>query len=88
MTEEVEKYLQPVLIHYDHFKQRAYTELLDVWPRFDNYNHFEKFVILNLVIIAIYLICSFIASFSPKAIYEKIMKIVFDLPPIKNVIMS
>jgi hypothetical protein len=62
----------------------AYSELLDYYPRFGNYNRFEKFVILNLVIIAAYLIISCLRSFSFKRISNRVMKFVFTLGPVKN----
>jgi hypothetical protein len=46
------------------------------------------FVILNLIIIGIYLLVSWVTSISPRNIYSKIMKLVFDLPPVKRFILS
>lgn len=80
--------MEQALLQYDHLKQDAYTQLLTVWPRFDNYNHFEIFVILNLLIIATYLVFSFISSFSLKSFYSKFMRLVFDLPPIRKYILT
>ena len=54
----------------------------------ENYNHFELFIILNLIIIGTYLLTTWIASFSLKRVYGKVMKLVFDLPPIKKYLMS
>lgn len=73
-----------LLTHYDHLKQEGYGLLTLYWPRFDNYSYFDKFVILNLIIIGTYLIFSFFASFSIKRLYERIMKIIFNLPPIRR----
>lgn len=88
MTEEIQKHLSWILVQYDHIKQDSYSRLITTWPRFDNYNYFEKFIILNLIVIGIYLFLSFIASFSIKSMYAKIMKLVFDLPPIRKYILS
>ena len=40
MTELLQSYLQTLLVHYDHAKQLAYQQILEVYPRYDNYNHF------------------------------------------------
>ena len=88
MTEEIQKTLSWALVQYDHLKQDAYSSLITCYPRFDNYNYFEKFVILNLVVIGLYLLLSFLASFSIKNLYAKLMKLVFDLPPVRKYILS
>ena len=88
MAEEIQKYVSWMLIQYDYLKQEAYGRLINTWPRFDNYNHFEKFIILNLVIIGLYLILSFLTSFSFRNMYAKLMRLVFDLPPIRKYILS
>lgn len=40
MTELLEPHLQWLLVQYTHAKELAYNKLLEVYPRFDNYNHF------------------------------------------------
>ena len=86
MSTDIEYYLSWLLVQYDRIKQETYEQLIHFWPRLDNYNHFEKFIILNLLIIATYLTFSFIKSFSIQGIYAKFMKLVFDLPPVRNYI--
>ena len=88
MTEEIQKTLSWALVQYDHLKQDSYSRLITSYPRFDNYNYFEKFIILNLVVIGLYLLLSFLTSFSIKSLYAKLMKLVFDLPPIRKYILS
>jgi hypothetical protein len=61
-----------------------YGEFTTYYPRFDNYNRFEKFIILNLVVIAIYIVFTFLSSFSIKRIYKKVVKFVFSFGPIRR----
>lgn len=61
-----------------------YALLLSYYPRFDNYNQFEKFIILNLLIIATYILCSWVNSISPKRIKTAIIRLVFSLGPVKK----
>lgn len=61
-----------------------YALLLSYYPRFDNYNQFEKFIILNLVVIATYIVCSWVASISPRRIKTAIIRLVFSLGPVKK----
>lgn len=65
-----------------------YVRLLAFWPRFELYNSFERFIILNLLIIGIYLVLSFISSFTLKGFYTRLMKMVYDLPPIRRYILK
>lgn len=48
-----------------------------MYPRFDNFNHFEKFLLLNLVVISSFILVSFFCSINPKAIYRGIVRWVF-----------
>jgi len=57
---------------------------LALYPRFDNYNRFEKFVILNLTVIALYIVVSFIRSISPKRIYNWAAKFVLGFGPVRR----
>lgn len=61
-----------------------YALLLSYYPRFDNYNQFEKFIILNLLIIASYIVYSFITSISPRRIKAAVIRFVFSFGPIKK----
>jgi hypothetical protein len=71
-------------LKYYHATEEVYAQFLTYYPRFDNYNHFEKFVILNLAIIAVYIVLSCIRSISPKRIYNRGAKFVFSLGPVRR----
>ena len=87
MTSEMEKYLEWTFSQYDRLKEALFLRLVDCWPRFELYNHFERFVILNLVVIGIYLLLSFFAEFTLKGFTAKLFKMIYDLPPIRNYIL-
>ena len=61
-----------------------YALLLSYYPRFDNYNQFEKFIILNLAITAAYILYSTLVSISPRRIKAAVIRLVFSLGPIKK----
>lgn len=61
-----------------------YVLLLSYYPRFDNYNQFEKFIILNLLILATYILYSWVTSISPKRIKAAIVRLIFSFGPIKK----
>jgi len=73
-----------LLLNYHKYVEEIYSYILQYWPRLDNYNHFDKFVILNLIIIAVYLIINTISSFSIVRIYRRVMKTIFSFGPIKG----
>lgn len=58
--------------------------MIGYYPRFDNYNRFEKFIILNLIVIASYIILSIPLFATLKSIYKKVVKLVFSLGPIRK----
>jgi len=66
----------------------SYTSALIYYPRLDNYTHFEKFIILNLIIIGIYLVFTTIARFSIYRIYNRIMTFIFNIGPIRRRLME
>lgn len=69
---------------YYAFTDYLYGELIVYYPRFDNYNRFEKFIILNLIVIASYIILSIPYFSTLKNIYKKVVRLVFSLGPIRK----
>ncbi len=76
--------IEVLLQNYYRTTQYLYSKLLSSWPRFDNYNHFDKFVILNLTILASFIAYSCITSFNYKNIYLYIVKLIFSLPFVRK----
>lgn len=64
--------------------EEVYAQFLTIYPRFDNYNRFEKFVMLNLAVVALYLVVSCIRSISPKRIYNRVAKFALGIGPVRR----
>jgi hypothetical protein len=60
-----------------------YSEVVSVFPRFDNWNRFEKFVLLNLTILVLFFVAQLWKAFSFKGIKKTVSRQLFKLPFIK-----
>ena len=60
-----------------------YSEVISVFPRFDNWNRFEKFVLLNLTVLALFFVSQLWKAFSLKGIKKTVSRQLFKLPFIK-----
>lgn len=60
-----------------------YSEVVSVFPRFDNWNRFEKFVVLNVVVLLLFFVAQAWRAFSLKGIKKSLSRKLFKLPFIK-----
>ena len=60
-----------------------YSEVVSVFPRFDNWNRFEKFVLLNLTVLVLFFVAQLWEAFSLKGIKKTVSRQLFKLPFIK-----
>ncbi len=80
----MEDLITEVQLKYYALTEHLYAELINYYPRFDNYNRFEKFIILNLIVFAFYIILSIPYLATIKSLYKKVVQLVFSLGPIRK----
>ena len=84
----MEQIQKQVLLHYHQGGAWAWECLLQVWPRLANYNPFELFVLLNLGILAAFIIINFVSKISIVAVYKKLIRALFSMGPIKGKVQA
>jgi hypothetical protein len=84
----MEEISSQLLANYYSLVEWSYASALVYYPRLDNYNRFEKFLILNLLVIGLYLLYTTVANFSIYRVYSRFMTFVFNLGPIRRKLME
>jgi hypothetical protein len=79
----MELQIEELLHKYHHCTHIVYSQVLGVFPRFDNWNRFEKFILLNLIILLAFFFVQLWNAFSIKGIKKSVSKQLFKLPFIK-----
>lgn len=72
----------------DHFLLRVEQEIYFRVPELLNYNRFEKFLLLNAVLLSLLILFKILALFSPTKIYNGAVGLAFRLPFVKKELAS
>lgn len=84
----MESILQQALLRYHQVTELAWAHLLQVWPRLANYNPFELFILLNLIVMGAFIILNLLAKLSPVAAYKRILRGIFAMGPIRGKVQA
>lgn len=65
-------------------QHEAEKQIYTLYPEAKNFNHFQSFLVLNAVLLALVILWRVILAFNPVAIYRKAVKLTFKLPFVAN----
>lgn len=78
-----EPYLNQAFLYGHTFQRAAASEIVRYWPQAAFLNRFEIFLVVNLLIIALFIVERILKALNPVSLYHKIVRFSFGLPFVK-----